>query len=136
MYTFGSEYAKGRAAGSEETEDDALPMWDIAHVENSETSSPGCAASYEKDGKMVRNQAELSVKINERNHLRMLVCIRGGYDCLDGELDLASSDAVPAASRACQQSPVITTCPRSWPSTRDTIGTTKESPTSHRVFDI
>ena len=99
VYTFKSEYTWGGAAGSKETEDDALPMWDIAHVEN---SSPRCAASYEKDRKMVRNQAELSIKINERNHLRMLVCIRGGYDCLDGELDLASSDAVPAASRACQ----------------------------------
>jgi hypothetical protein len=85
---------------------------------------------------MVRNLAELSVKINERNHLRMLVCIRGGCGCLDGELDLASSDVVPAASRACQQSHVTTTCPRSWPNTRDTIGTKRESPTSHRVFDI
>ena len=65
VYTFGSEYTWGRAAGSKETEDDALPMWDIAHAENSETS-PGCAASYEKDGKMVRNQAELSIKINEK----------------------------------------------------------------------
>jgi hypothetical protein len=34
-----------------------LPMWDIAHAENSETSSSGCAASCEKGGKMVRNQA-------------------------------------------------------------------------------
>jgi len=66
--TVGSEYTSRGADGSKETEEDALPMWDIAHVENSETSSPGCAASCEKDGKMVRNQAELSVKINERNH--------------------------------------------------------------------
>jgi hypothetical protein len=73
VYTVGSEYASGGATGSKETEDDALPMWNIAHAENSETSSPGCAASCEKDGKMVRNQAELSVKIDERNHLRMLV---------------------------------------------------------------
>ena len=82
MYTFGSEYTWGGAAGSKETEDDALPMWDIDHAENYKTSSPGCAASCEKDEKMVRNQAELSIKINERNHLRMLVCIRGGYGCL------------------------------------------------------
>ena len=72
VYTFGSEYTWGGVAGSKETEDDALPMWDIAHAENSKTSSLGCAASCEKDGKMVRNQAELSVKINERNHL---VCL-------------------------------------------------------------
>jgi hypothetical protein len=136
VYTFGSEYAYGGVPGSKETEDDDLPMWDRAHAENSETSSLRCVASCEKDGKMVRNLAELSVKINERNHLCMLVCIRGGYGYLDGELDLASSDAVPIASRACQQSPVTTTCPQSWPSTRDTIDTTSESPTSHRVFDI
>jgi hypothetical protein len=60
-------------AGSKEIEDDALPMWDIAHAENFKTSLPRCAASCEKDGKMVRNQAELSVKIDEINHLRMLV---------------------------------------------------------------
>ena len=47
VYTFGSEYTRGGAAGSKETEDDALPMWDIAHAENSETSMPGCAASCE-----------------------------------------------------------------------------------------
>jgi hypothetical protein len=103
MYMFGSAYVCGGAAGSKEIEDDDLPMWDRAHGENSETSSPGCAASCEKDGKMVRNLAELSIKINERNHLRMLIYIRGGCGCLDGELDLASSDAVPAASCACQQ---------------------------------
>jgi hypothetical protein len=32
-------------------------MWDIAHAENSETSSSGFAASSEKGDKMVRNQA-------------------------------------------------------------------------------
>jgi hypothetical protein len=61
VYTFGSEYVYGGAAGSKEIGDDDLPMWDRAHVENFETSSPGCAASCEKDGKMVRNLAELSV---------------------------------------------------------------------------
>jgi hypothetical protein len=73
VYTVGSEYASGGEARSKETEDDALPMWDIAHTENSETSSPRCVVSCEKDDKMVRNQAELSIKIDERNHLRMLV---------------------------------------------------------------
>jgi hypothetical protein len=89
VYTFGSEYVSGGRDGSKETEDDDLLMWDIAHVEKSESSSPGCLASCEKDGKMVRNLAELSVKINGRNHLRVLVCMWGGCDCLDGELDLA-----------------------------------------------
>lgn len=57
VYTFGSVYASGGADGSKETEADTLVMWDIAHAEKSETSSSGCAASCEKGGKMVSNQA-------------------------------------------------------------------------------
>jgi hypothetical protein len=57
VYTVGSEYASGGAAGSKETEEDTLPMWDIAHAEKSKTSSSECAASCEKGGKMVRNLA-------------------------------------------------------------------------------
>jgi hypothetical protein len=43
---FGSEYDCEGAAGSKETENNALPMWDIAHAENSETSSPGLETIY------------------------------------------------------------------------------------------
>jgi hypothetical protein len=40
-------------------------MWDTAHAENSDTGTSGCAASCEKDGKMIRNQAKLSVRIDK-----------------------------------------------------------------------
>jgi hypothetical protein len=40
-------------------------MWDTAHDENFDTGMSGCAASYEKDGKMIRNQAKLSIIIDK-----------------------------------------------------------------------
>jgi hypothetical protein len=55
----------GRASELKTTPDFTGPMWDIAHAPNSDTDTSGCATSYEKDDKMIRNQAKVSIRIDK-----------------------------------------------------------------------
>jgi hypothetical protein len=55
----------GRGIRVEDDTDFTGPMWDTAHAPNSDTSTSGCATSREKDGKMIRNQAKLSIRIDK-----------------------------------------------------------------------
>jgi hypothetical protein len=69
---------QGGAAGSKETEDDALPLWDIAHAEKSETTLVGCVASCEKDGKMDGEKSDRIERQTRKKKSRTYACLNAG----------------------------------------------------------
>jgi len=60
-----SKYAWAGPSGLKVTPDFTEPMWDTTHAPNYDTGTSGCAASCEKGGNMIRNRAEMSVRIDK-----------------------------------------------------------------------
>lgn len=65
VWTLGFVYAWGGSSRLKETSDVALPLWAIANALKMEQGWPPCDADCEKNSKMIRNHAELSVRINK-----------------------------------------------------------------------
>jgi len=79
---------------------------------------------------MIRNYAELSVRIQKWSCIPIFPYIHQGSGCLDGVMHLASANAAPGKQGGAPTTRAATTHPPSFPSTGYALGTTTEAPTS------